>query len=215
MQLYVPEALVSADQHPEICSQIPDLSAYSAVAIGPGTGKEDKTRQALLHFLKAIRNGAIQPPPLVLDADALNIIAESKEGTDLLPAGCIITPHPKEFDRLTGHSISSYQRWTKQLELARKQKIYVVLKGAHSSISAPDGSCYFNTTGNPGMATAGSGDVLTGVIVSLLAQGWEPLKAACAGVWLHGAAGDLSAKKQGQQGMMASDMLDDLGKAVM
>ncbi|MDR2848806.1 MAG: NAD(P)H-hydrate dehydratase [Bacteroidales bacterium] len=214
MQLYVPEALISADTHPEVWSQLPDLKAFSAIAIGSGIGKQENTRQALIKFLKAIRVGNIQSPPLVLDADALNIIAESEEGTDLLPANCIITPHPKEFDRLTGNSTNGYQRWKKQLEIAQKQRIYVVLKGANTCIASPDGSCYFNTTGNPGMATAGSGDVLTGVIVSLLAQGWEPIKAACAGVWLHGAAGDLAAKKHGQQGMIASDIVDFLGKAL-
>ncbi|MDR1666813.1 MAG: NAD(P)H-hydrate dehydratase [Bacteroidales bacterium] len=211
IQLSAPEALVSADEHPQVWSQAPDLKHYTAAAIGPGIGKDPLTRQALTDILKTFRNGERQAPPAVLDADALNLIAESNEKFALLPPNCIITPHPKEFDRLAGLSSNGYQRWLKQRALAEKYRIIIVLKGAYTCIASPDGACYFNATGNPGMATGGSGDVLTGIIVSLLAQGWEPVKAACAGVWIHGAAGDLSAEKYGQQAMTAGDIIECIG----
>jgi NAD(P)H-hydrate epimerase len=210
IQLSAPEALVSPDVHATVCTQIPDLNVYSAVAIGPGIGKHAATRQALIDFLQAIRSGKTKLIPLVLDADALNILSESDNGLDLLPVGSIITPHPKEFDRLAGPSANTYQRFLRQTAIARKHHIIVVLKGAHTTIASPDGACFFNTTGNPGMATGGSGDVLTGIIVSLLAQGWEPLMAACVGVWLHGAAGDRAAAKTGEQALIASDIVENL-----
>lgn len=213
IQISAPEALVSLDPHPEVLSQLPDLSPYTAIAIGPGIGKKAQTQQlllALLHMVGAKEPGV--PAQLVLDADALNILSENKDWLNLLPPNSIITPHPKEFDRLFGNSDSGYQRYLKQIEMARKHAIFIVLKGAHTSIATPDGYCFFNTTGNPGMATGGSGDVLTGIIVSLLAQGWSPCRAACAGVWLHGAAGDKAAQKLGQQALIASDIVKYIGK---
>ncbi len=213
IQMSVPEALVSADQHPGLLSQIPDLSPFSAIAIGPGIGKNPETRQALLALLNMINTKKPGiPTKLVLDADALNILSENKDWLKLLPSNCIITPHPKEFDRLAGNSENGYQRYLKQVEFAKKYAIFVVLKGAHTSIVTPNGCTFFNTTGNPGMATGGTGDVLTGIIVSLLAQGWSPCHAACAGVWLHGAAGDNAARKNGQQAVIASDIIKNIGK---
>ncbi len=214
MQISVPEALVSSDIRPEIISQIPDLIPYSAVAFGPGTGKKAETQRALLALLNMMNSGnSGVPTRLVLDADALNILSENKDWMNLLPANSIITPHPGEFDRLAGRSETGYQRYLKQTEMARKYAVFVVLKGAHTSVAAPDGSCFFNTTGNPGMATGGSGDVLTGIIVSLSAQGLSPSQAACAGVWLHGTAGDAAAIKSGQQALIASDIVRNIGKA--
>jgi NAD(P)H-hydrate epimerase len=225
IQLSAPEALISEDAHSELWSQVPDITPYDAIAVGPGIGKHPKTQKALKDFLLAALSGKKQYPPLVLDADALNILSETRQdpnakiaGLDLLPAGSIITPHPKEFDRLTSDvppfcSIpNAYLRWKKQQELAKKYRIVIVLKGAHTSIASPD-ACFFNTTGNPGMATAGSGDVLTGVIAAFLAQGWPPVQAACAGVWLHGAAGDMAAETHGQQALVAGDIIDYIGKA--
>ncbi len=214
IQISVPEALVSLDRFHTAFSQIPDLSSYSAIAVGPGIGRRPETQQALLallHLLGTRKPGV--PNKLVLDADALNILSENRDWMQLLPPNSIITPHPKEFDRLAGSSGSGYQRYLKQMEMARKYAIFVVLKGAHTSIATPDGNCFFNTTGNPGMATAGSGDVLTGIIVSLLAQGWSPFCAACGGVWLHGVAGDKAAQKLGQQAFIASDIIKNIGKA--
>jgi len=151
---------------------------------------------------------------MVFDADALNILSENSDWLKLLPPNSILTPHPKEFDRLAGNSENGYQRHLKQIEMAQKYSVCIVLKGAHTSIVTPDGHCFFNTTGNPGMATAGSGDVLTGMIVSLLAQGWSPHSAALAGVWLHGTAGDRAAMKSGQQALIARDIIKNIGKTI-
>ncbi|MDR1672861.1 MAG: NAD(P)H-hydrate dehydratase [Bacteroidales bacterium] len=222
IQLSAPEAIISEDPHPQMWSQMPDVTRYSAIAVGPGIGKRQKTRKALMEFLSAVRSGKKRCPPLVLDADALNILSESAGITvpDLLPAGSIITPHPKEFDRLMGGVspfydgiTNAYLRWQKQKETAKKHNIVIVLKGAYTCIASPD-ACFFNTTGNPGMATAGSGDVLTGIIAALLAQGQQPVQAACAGVWLHGAAGDMAAETHGQQALIAGDIIEHIGKAL-
>ena len=214
VQTSVPEALVSLDENQKMISQIPDLNAFSAIAIGPGIGKKQETQQALFTLLFVIKSRKAHfSGRLVLDADALNILAENRDWLKLLPPNSILTPHPKEFDRLVGNSENAYQRHRKQIEMARRYSVFIVLKGAYTSIVTPDGSCFFNTTGNPGMATAGSGDVLTGMIVSLLAQGWSPHRAACAGVWLHGAAGDIAARKSGQQALIASDIIKNIGKA--
>ncbi|MDR1864177.1 MAG: NAD(P)H-hydrate dehydratase [Bacteroidales bacterium] len=214
IQLAAPEALASPDVHPEVLSQIPDLKTYTAAAIGPGIGKREPVRQALTGFLQDLRTGKRTSPPLVFDADALNILSESGEGLSLLPPGSIITPHPKEFDRLAGASPNGYRRWCKQMSIARQYGIIVLLKGAHTTVASPDGACRFNITGNPGMATGGSGDVLTGIIVSLLAQGWDATRAACAGAWLHGAAGDRAAKKNSRQALTASDIIKQTGKVL-
>jgi len=149
--------------------------------------------------------------PLVLDADALNILAANPGMLGLLPGNTILTPHPGEFDRLAGHTANGKARNLLQLEFARKYKAIVVLKGAYSSIAMPDGTCHFNSTGNPGMATPGSGDVLTGVILSLLAQGYRPEHAALMGTCIHGLAGDMAASEISMQALIASDIIDNLG----
>jgi len=151
--------------------------------------------------------------PLLIDADGLNILAKHPELMELLPSGTILTPHPGEFDRLAGRSDSDFTRHLKQIDLSGERNLIVVLKGAHTGISLPDGSYYFNTTGNPGMATGGSGDVLTGIILGLLSQGLEPAHAAMVGVYLHGLAGDLTVKELGQQALIAGDLNRFLGKA--
>ncbi|RLD74017.1 MAG: bifunctional ADP-dependent NAD(P)H-hydrate dehydratase/NAD(P)H-hydrate epimerase, partial [Bacteroidetes bacterium] len=132
---------------------------------------------------------------------------------DLIPENSILTPHPGEFKRLVGESATYFEQYKKQVALAKKHKLIVVLKGAHTSIALPNGRCYFNSTGNPGMATAGSGDVLTGILTSLLAQGYEPEKAAMLGIYLHGLAGDFAAQKMGLEAVIASDIIDNLGEA--
>ena len=208
MQTSIPEVLVSMDKNSEVFSQISDLSLYSAIGIGPGIGKNPKTQKALLALLHGLDD---QKTHILLDADALNILSENPDWMYLLPRNSILTPHPKEFDRLAGISKNGYQRHLKQMEIAQKYAVFIVLKGAHTSIATPDGNCFFNTTGNPGMATAGSGDVLTGIIVSLLAQGWLPVHAALAGVWMHGAAGDEAAMKTGYQALIASDIINNIG----
>ena len=147
---------------------------------------------------------------MVLDADALNIISENKTWLSFLPDRTIITPHPKEFERLFGKTDNSAQRIELQREMSVKHNIIIVLKGANTSITFPNGSCFFNSTGNPGMATAGSGDVLTGIILSLLAQRYTPEEAAIIGVFMHGRAGDAAAAKLGMEAMIAGDITKQL-----
>jgi NAD(P)H-hydrate epimerase len=147
--------------------------------------------------------------PCVIDADALNLVAKHQLP---VPKGSVLTPHPKEFERLFGTTANSFARLDLLRETAVALHCVIVLKGAHTCVALPDGSCHFNSTGNPGMAKGGSGDVLTGIIVSLLAQGYSPAQAALAGVYLHGAAGDLAAMQLGEAAMLPSDIIGKLGE---
>ncbi len=207
VQSTVPESIFSIDNSEEFFSLCPVLDKYSAVAAGPGIGVGPQTREALETLIKTVRS------PLVLDADALNILAAHPGLLSSLPQNTVITPHPGEFERLVGKSGNGHRRNQEQIEFSKKYMLVVVLKGAFTSISLPDGQCYFNSTGNPGMATAGSGDVLTGIILSLLAQGYSPGEAAVTGTFLHGLAGDMAAGDFSQQGLIASDIIQYIGKA--
>ena len=153
--------------------------------------------------------------PLVLDADALNILSENKGWLGKLPENAVLTPHPGEFKRLVGDALNSYEQVQQQKEFAQKYKVVVVLKGAFTTIATPAGKVYFNSTGNPGMATAGSGDTLTGILLGLLAQGFSPENAALAGVYLHGLAGDLAAQQISEPALVAGDIANYLGKAFL
>ena len=150
---------------------------------------------------------------MVVDADAINIVAKEKDLLRQLPKGSILTPHPGEFKRLAGPWADDYERLGKQMAFSKDFGIYIVLKGAHTSISTPEGKVYFNSTGNPGMATGGSGDVLTGIITGLLAQQYSPFEASILGVFIHGLAGDLAAGSLGEESMIASDLIDFLPEA--
>jgi hydroxyethylthiazole kinase-like uncharacterized protein yjeF len=207
IQTAFPEAIVSLDQSDILFSEPPDLAPYTAIGIGPGIGCKQNTGRGLKTVLE--RAGV----PLVIDADGLNILSAHPDWFELLPGGAILTPHPREFDRLAGESRNGYERHKKQRDFATRHNVIVVLKGAYTGIASPDGSYWFNTTGNPGMATGGSGDVLTGLITGLLAQGLKPLDAALAGVYLHGLAGDLAAGESGQEALIAGDMIGHLGRA--
>ena len=207
IQTGFPEAIVSLDQSDILFSEPPALDPFTAIGIGPGIGCKQNTGKGLKMVLE---RAAV---PLVIDADGLNILSSHPEWFKLLPKGAILTPHPKEFDRLAGESSNSFERHLKQREFADKYEVIVVLKGAYTGIASPDGQYWFNTTGNPGMATGGSGDVLTGLITGLLAQGMRPLDAALAGVYLHGLAGDLAAEETGEEALIAGDMIRKLGKA--
>ncbi|MEN8118874.1 MAG: NAD(P)H-hydrate dehydratase [Bacteroidota bacterium] len=207
MQTAVPEAMVCIDESGTLFCKSDEQDLYQAIGIGPGIGQKKATLNSLIGVLTNAEK------PVVLDADALNLIAKNNDLYDLIPENSILTPHPGEFRRLVGESASYFEQYQKQIELAKKQKIIVVLKGAHTSIALPDGRCYFNSSGNPGMATAGSGDVLTGVLTSLLAQGYEPEDAAQLGVYLHGLAGDIAAQKMGMETVIAGDIINNLGKA--
>jgi NAD(P)H-hydrate epimerase len=207
MQTAFPEAMLSLDADPEHFSSLPDLRACSAVGIGPGLGNHPQSAAALKTLVQEIAC------PLVLDADALNLIASDEELFQFLPPYSILTPHPKEFDRLAGESDSSYERLMKAQAFASAHQLVVVLKGAHTATCTPEGNVYFNSSGNPGMATAGSGDVLTGVILGLLAAGYTAEESAVIGVLLHGIAGDLTLISQSQESLLAGDIIEQLGKA--
>jgi NAD(P)H-hydrate epimerase len=209
MQTALPETMISIDQSETVFSEMPDLLPYSAIGAGPGLDKKPETTAALKTLLQA------KPAKLVLDADALNILSENQDWYGFLPENTILTPHPKEFERLAGPSANSWERLQRQLQFSAKFRVIVVLKGAHTSISLPDGRAFFNSTGNPGMATAGSGDVLTGIILGLLAQNYSPEDAALMGVYLHGLAGDLAVSGKSQQAMIAGDIVDRLGSAFL
>ena len=200
LQIYMPEAMISPDKSDNCFSQVPDLQPYNAVGVGPGLGKSKETANALKRLIQEAK------VPMVLDADALNIISENKTWLSFLPERTIITPHPKEFERLFGKTDNSQQRLELQREMSKQYNIIIVLKGANTSITFPNGSCFFNSTGNPGMATAGSGDVLTGIILSLLAQRYTPEEAAIIGVFMHGRAGDKAAAERGMEAMIARDI---------
>jgi NAD(P)H-hydrate epimerase len=207
IQTAVPEAMVSIDRSDIIFTEYPDLSPFKAVAIGPGIDKKQNSFRAMIDLLKEVK------VPMVIDADAINIIGEHPELKEELPMGSIFTPHLKEFERLVGKSKDAYTRNCLQREFAKNHCVSLVLKGAHTAICSADGSCYFNPTGNPGMATAGSGDVLTGIILSLLSQGYPSHIAAIIGVYLHGLAGDLASVDFGVEALTASDIIDYLPKA--
>ncbi|MFO7924890.1 MAG: NAD(P)H-hydrate dehydratase [Bacteroidales bacterium] len=207
VQNCIPEAMVSVDKSETCFSALPPLNRYDAVAAGPATGTHPSSRKALQHLLKSVK------VPLVLDADALNIISMKKEWPGLIPENSIITPHPGEFDRLAGNHKNSHDRLVSQIAMAKKYKIIIVLKGAFTSVVTPEELCFFNSTGNPGMATAGSGDVLTGILLSLLGQGYDPVSAALTGVYLHGMAGDIAASEFSPEALIAGDISLNLGKA--
>ncbi len=207
VQTALPESIFSIDPDENVFSMFPETDKYSAIGAGPGIGRSITTVRALEALIKNARK------PLVLDADALNILAENSEWMNFIPENTIFTPHPGEFDRLFGSNGTGFERNRRQIELSAEYKIIIVLKGAYTSVTMPDGKCYYNSTGNPGMSTAGSGDVLTGMILSLLAQGYHPETAALAGVYLHGLAGDLALDLQSQESAIASDIIENIGKA--
>ena len=207
LQISCPEAMASIDKADNYVSGFPALSAYKAVGIGCGIDQKKETQIALFEILKKATQ------PLVLDADALNILAANPIQLANIPPNSILTPHPKEFERLFGETQNDFTRNDLQIAKAKELNCVLLLKGANTCIVTPDGDCYFNTTGNPGMATGGSGDVLTGILTGLLAQGYTPKEATILGVFLHGLAGDLAAKAKSQESMIAGDLIDYLGKA--
>lgn len=207
IQAASPETMVSIDYSREIFSRIVPESDFDAIGIGPGIGVHLNTVKA---FSKLLDN---YKKPMVVDADALNILAANKKLMEKIPANSILTPHPKEFERLFGKTGNNFQRLQLQQEMAKKYNIIIVLKGAYTTTVTPDRNCYFNSTGNPGMATAGSGDVLTGIILSLRAQGYEPKNAAVMGVYIHGFAGDIALEEQSEESLIANDIIENLSHA--
>lgn len=208
MQIAAPEVVCHIDKDDRCFSEALDTDCYSAVAIGPGLGQREATAVALLSEIRRTH------VPLVLDADALNILASRRSALDSLPPGTLLTPHPKEFDRLDGGaSGSDSERLSKARDMAQRIQGYVLLKGHHTALCQPDGSVILNSTGNGGMATAGAGDVLTGIIVALLARGYTTVEAALLGTYLHGLAGDIAASAKGEESLIATDIIEALPKA--
>ncbi len=207
LQVSVPEVVVLSGSEETIFAETIDTEDYKAMGIGPGLGQSEQTAIALIAQLRRTQC------PIVVDADAINILANHRAWLQQLPRDIILTPHPKELDRLEGHSADTYERLSKARNLAERLKSYVVLKGHYTAICCPDGHVMFNSTGNAGMATAGSGDVLTGILTGLLARGYKPQDACIVGVYLHGLAGDLAARKLGEESLIASDIIKYLGQA--
>ena len=208
IQSTVPEAMCIVSG--ETCiSRIKDWEQATTVGIGPGLGTNEATARAFADFISSCKE------PILVDADGLNLLAQQQDLLHKLPANSVLTPHPKEFERLFGKSKDSMQ----MLEVARTQSmkynIFIVLKGHHTIIITPEGESWYNMTGNPGMATGGSGDVLTGIITGLMAQGYSSFDAARLGVYLHGLAGDYAAQKWGQNAMTTGDIIDNMGRAFL
>lgn len=215
----LPEAMLSVDRGTDVSGDLPGglmhgKPLYTAIGAGPGLGTASETSE-LMRQLLGLLNEMKPAPPLVLDADALNIISANPMMMSLIPAGTVITPHPGEFDRLVTASGGSkakdgQERAMQAVKMARDKNIIVVLKGRYTLTATPEGPHRFNPTGNPGMATAGSGDVLTGIILGLLAQGYDPQKAAVLGVYLHGLAGDRALSSGLHTNLLAGDLTNNL-----
>ena len=209
LQTTIPEAMILTDPDDKRHTSLPEdgTAKYSVVGVGPGIGTDDQTVAFLRDLLAQYRK------PMVVDADALNILGAHPDMMGLLPPYSILTPHPKEFERLFGPSVDDYARVDKAREEAKKHQVIIVLKGHYTFIAMPGGQGYFNSTGNAGMAKGGSGDSLTGMLTALLGQAYSPGEAAIFGVYLHGLAGDLAAADLSQESMLPSDLADHLGKA--
>ncbi|HCQ30713.1 MAG TPA: bifunctional ADP-dependent NAD(P)H-hydrate dehydratase/NAD(P)H-hydrate epimerase [Flavobacteriales bacterium] len=208
-QNQIPEIIVQSDSdNNEYLTSLPKNTAtFNALGIGCGIGQNKQTQNLLKLLIQEYKQ------PMVIDADAINILAENKTWLSFLPPNCIFTPHPKELERLIGKWNNDLEKLDKAKAFAFRYSSYVVVKGAYSVIVCPDGKMYFNPTGNAGMATAGSGDVLTGIITALLAQKYPSKDAAVLGVYLHGLAGDLALEEQSMESLIASDIIEYLGKA--
>lgn len=201
LQLTVPEAMLMFRE--KINN---DLSIFSAAGVGPGIGIDKVSKKILTVILNEFKK------PLLLDADALNIIAADKKLFNKVPEGTILTPHPKEFDRLFGMHKNVEQRMNAAIKKAKEHNMVIVLKGHHTLITFA-GETFVNTTGNAGLAKGGSGDALTGIITAFLSQGYQPFTAAILGVYLHGLAADIALKKQSMESMLITDVIECLGKA--
>ncbi len=213
LQTNFPEAMLQTDSELTHITSFPKtIDSYAAIGVGMGMGKHDDTKQAFYCFLREL-SAASKRPKLVLDADALNLLAQHPESLRDLPAESILTPHPKELQRLIGSWTDDWDKMEKTRAFAQQHQVVVLIKGANTAVVLLDGTIYFNTTGNWGMATAGSGDVLAGIITSLLAQGFSSKDAALTGVYLHGLAADLAVQTMHPKSLIASDIIDGISKA--
>lgn len=208
MQVTVPEAVLDLESRVEAFSNTFDANDFDALAIGPGIGTSAETAQAFIEQIRFTRS------PIVIDADAINILGGHRGWIQQLPKKCILTPHKGELFGLISTTRNCYDELERTRELAALQQVYIVIKGAYSAVCTPEGNVYFNTTGNPGMATAGSGDVLTGIILALVSQGYTQENACRLGVYLHGLAGDIAAERLEMESVMASDIIDAIPMAL-
>ncbi|NML21500.1 NAD(P)H-hydrate dehydratase [Pseudoflavitalea sp. G-6-1-2] len=208
MQISAPEAMciVAGTDH---IGTVENIAAFNAIGVGPGMGRYTEGAPLLQQLFQQSKGA------LVLDADALNILGENKSLLEKIPSRAVLTPHVKELERMFGPAANDFERWELAHHHAKKLGITIVLKGAFTMVATPGGISWFNSTGNPGMATGGSGDVLTGIITGLCAQGLIPEQAAIAGVYLHGLAGDLAAVQVSEPGLIASDITRHLGNAYL
>lgn len=210
MQTSVPEAMVIPDEQEEYLSSLPDdIEKYTCIGIGPGIGTKNDTQKTLSYIIKRYKK------PVVIDADGLNCLAQEKELLEHLPPYSIITPHPKEFERLFGVQQNDFERMETAVQKAMALNIIIVLKSHHTLIALPDGNLYFNSTGNAGMAKGGSGDVLTGITTAVLAQDYFPADAAILSVYLHGLAGYCAAQALSKEAMIARDIINYLPRAFL
>lgn len=203
LQSQVPEAMFM--QSGEKYLDKIEIQEKAVYGIGPGLGKEKQTQKALFVFLENYNQ------PVVLDADALNILAENHK-LDLIPKHSVITPHPLEFERLFGKTENSFERIELARQKAKELQIFIILKDHHTAVITPEKNVYYNITGNPGMAKGGSGDVLTGILTSLVSQKYDIEKACIFGVWLHGKAGDFAAEKFSKEAMLPTDLINEIGE---
>ena len=202
MQSTVPEAMVVTDFNTSFNTRVEDAhDRYAAIGIGPGIGTASETRTMLKDLFYQYKK------PMVIDADAINIMGADRSMTKGLPANSVITPHPKEFERLFGESANDFERIELAIKKSKELNVVIVLKGHYTFVALPSGAGFFNPTGNAGMATGGSGDVLTGIITGLLAQSYSSENAALLGVYLHGLAGDIAAERLSMESMIASDII--------
>lgn len=206
MQSTIPEAMCSTSGN-NFLKKIKGLKNFDAIGVGPGIGKCGSHKDLLKQLFKKFKK------PIVIDADALNVLGKKRKLLKLIPSKSILTPHPKEFERMFGKTASDFNLIELALTKSKEFNIYIIVKGHHTFIATPEGKGFFNSTGNAGMATAGSGDVLTGIITGLLAQKYSPLHACILGVYLHGMAGDNAAKEISKEAMIAGDIIQFLGSA--
>lgn len=206
LAIRLPEAMSNTDQNEAFISDKTSLDKYRALGFGPGTGTAEETADVLKYIIQNYQG------KLIIDADGLNILSENKTWLEFLPKETILTPHPKEFERLAGTFENDFDRLQKAKLFAIRHQVILVLKDAYTAICLPDGSVVFNSTGNPGLAKGGSGDALTGIILGLLTRGYSPAKAAISGVFIHGYAADLCSREMSMESMLITDVIKLLPK---
>jgi len=202
-----PEAMQTADEGVKCISSLEKTDHFNAIAFGPGTGTSEETQTVLKKLLQYYKG------KLVIDADGLNILSENKTWLSFLPPDTILTPHPKEFERLAGKSENDFERLQLLRQFSQKNNVIVILKGGHSAIAMPDGNIYFNSSGNAGLAKGGSGDALTGMILGLLTRGYTPPQASLIATFVHGLAADLCIKKMSMESVLISDVIARIPRA--